>query len=187
MDHYLDLKLLPDPEFAQTQLMSALFSKLHRGLSDLRRDDIGISFPTVKSGTHGLGNCLRVHGTTEALHKLLALNWLTGMRDHVQSSEVSAVPANAKHRVVSRVQVDSNPDRARRRLIKRHGISEEEARQRIPDSAAKRCELPYVAIRSNSSGERFNLFIRHGPLLDRPQPGTFNHYGLSSTATVPWF
>ncbi|KRW59053.1 type I-F CRISPR-associated endoribonuclease Cas6/Csy4 [Pseudomonas sp. TTU2014-080ASC] len=187
MDHYLDLKLLPDPEFAQTQLMSALFSKLHRGLSDLKRNDIGVSFPTIKDATRGLGDCLRVHGTAEALQKLLALNWLTGMRDHVQVSAVTAVPADTKHRLVSRVQVDSNPERARRRLIKRHGISEEEARKRIPDSAAKRCDLPFVVTRSNSSGERFNLFIRHGPLLDSPQPGTFNQYGLSSTATVPWF
>lgn len=187
MDHYIDLKLLPDPEFAQTQLMSALFSKLHRGLSDLARDDVGVSFPAVKSGARGLGDCLRVHGTADALDKLLALNWLTGMRDHVQPSAVTAVPADAKHRAVSRVQVDSNPERARRRLIKRHGISEEEARKRIPDSAAKRCDLPFVVTRSNSSGERFNLFIRHGPLLDSPQTGTFSHYGLSSTTTVPWF
>ncbi|MCU1718624.1 type I-F CRISPR-associated endoribonuclease Cas6/Csy4 [Pseudomonas sp. 5P_3.1_Bac2] len=187
MDHYLDLKLLPDPEFAQAQLMSALFSKLHRGLSDLRRNDVGISFPTVKSGAHGLGDCLRVHGPADALQHLLTLNWLTGMRDHVQISAVSAVPATAKHRAVSRVQVDSNPERARRRLIKRHGISEAEAKARIPDSAAKRSDLPYVITRSNSSGQPFHLFIRHGPLLNSPQPGAFNQYGLSSTATVPWF
>lgn len=187
MDYYLDLKLLPDPEFAATQLMSALFSKLHRGLCDLGRNDIGVSFPAVESGGHGLGDCLRLHGSAEALDKLLALNWLSGMRDHLHTGELAQVPAGAKHRLVSRVQVDSNPERARRRLIKRHDISLEEARQRIPDSAGKRCNLPYVAIRSNSSGERFNLFIRHGPLLDSPQPGTFNRYGLSSTASVPWF
>ena len=187
MDHYLDLKLLPDPEFAQTQLMSALFSKLHRGLSDMGRNDVGISFPAAETVTHGLGDCLRLHGSAEALDKLLDLNWLSGMRDHLQVCDICPVPTDTKYRVVSRVQVDSNPDRARRRLIKRHGISIEEARKRIPDSAAKRCDLPYVVTRSNSSGERFKLFIRHGPLLDSPQPGTFNQYGLSSNATVPWF
>lgn len=187
MNHYIDLKLLPDPEFAATQLMSALFAKLHRGLHDLRRDDVGISFPAVKAGTLGLGDCLRLHSTAEALDKLMTLNWLTGMRDHVQVGTLNAVPAGTKYRTVSRVQVDSNPERARRRLIKRHGISEEEARQRIPDSAAKRCSDPYVIVRSNSTGQPFHLFIRHGPLLDAPRPGTFNGYGLSSTTTIPWF
>lgn len=53
MDHYLDLKLLPDPEFPEPQLMSALLSKFHRALHDLRRNDIGISFliPGDRSGT----------------------------------------------------------------------------------------------------------------------------------------
>ncbi len=32
MNHYLDLHLLPDPEFSAAQLMSALFAKLHRAL-----------------------------------------------------------------------------------------------------------------------------------------------------------
>ena len=187
MDHYIDLKLLPDPEFAATQLMSALMSKLHRGLHDLRRDDVGISFPDIETARHHLGSRLRLHGHQEALSQLLALNWLTGMRDHVQLSAVTAVPAQVSYRHVSRVQVDSNPERARRRLIKRHGISEAEARDRIPDSAGKRCNLPFANLRSNGTGEAFPLFIRHGPIVETAQAGTFNSYGLSSTATIPWF
>ncbi|WP_416769602.1 type I-F CRISPR-associated endoribonuclease Cas6/Csy4 [Pseudomonas sp. RHF3.3-3] len=187
MDHYFDLKLLPDPEFAATQLMSALMSKLHRGLHDLRRDDVGVSFPEIESARHHLGSHLRLHGNREALAHLLTLNWLTGMRDHVQVGEVTAVPAQVRYRLVSRVQVDSNPERLRRRLIKRHGITEEEARERIPDSAGKRTKLPFVSLRSNGSGNAFPLFIRHGDILEVAQPGTFNSYGLSSTATIPWF
>jgi CRISPR-associated endonuclease Csy4 len=187
MDHYLDLNLLPDPEFPPTQLMSALFAKLHRGLNDVRRDDIGVSFPQVEQDKHGLGSCLRLHGSAEALDGLLTLSWLNGMRDHLQIGDLSPIPGQVSWRCVSRVQVDSNPERARRRLIKRHGISEEEARKRIPDSAAKRCDLPFVSLRSNGNGNTFRLFIRHGPLLDAPQPGTFGCYGLSVSATVPWF
>lgn len=186
MDHYLDLRLLPDPEFPATQLMSALFAKLHRGLDDLRRDDVGVSFPEVDAGPT-LGTRLRLHGPAEALDRLLALDWLTGMRDHLHLGTLTPVPAQVRWRQVSRVQVDSNPDRLRRRLMKRHGLNEAEARQRIPDSAAKRCTLPFVTLRSNGNGQRFHLFIRHGPLLDAPLPGTFNRYGLSTTATVPWF
>ncbi|MCU1730785.1 MULTISPECIES: type I-F CRISPR-associated endoribonuclease Cas6/Csy4 [unclassified Pseudomonas] len=187
MDRYLDLKLRPDPEFPATLLMNALLAKLHRALHDLRRDDIGISFPAIAHTPRNLGVHLRVHGSEQALSSLLALNWLTGMRDHVHLSETQAVPDTARHRTVSRVQVDSNPERARRRLIKRHGISAEEARQRIPDSAGKRTNLPFAQLRSNGGGQAFLLFIQHGPLLDVPQRGTFSGYGLSSTSTVPWF
>lgn len=187
MNHYIDLKLLPDPEFPATQLMSALLAKLHRGLHDLRRTDVGISFPDVEGASHGLGQRLRLHGAAEALDSLLALSWLSGMRDHVKVSELTPIPAQVQWRCVSRVQVDSNPERARRRLIKRHGLSEEEARQRIPDNAAKRIDLPYVILRSNGSGHSFRLFIRHGPLLDAPARGSFGAYGLSSQASIPWF
>ncbi|MGE7959053.1 type I-F CRISPR-associated endoribonuclease Cas6/Csy4 [Pseudomonas sp. NPDC089530] len=187
MDHYVDITLHPDPEFAAAQLMSALLSKLHRGLHDTRRDDIGISFPEVERCARGLGSHLRLHGSAQALASLLAQNWLTGMRDHVQLSEPSSVPTGVQYRHVSRVQVDSNPERLRRRLIKRHDLTEEQARQRIPDDAAKHCNLPFASLRSHGSGQAFRLFIRHGPLLDTPHPGRFGSYGLSPTATVPWF
>ncbi|MFP6848325.1 MAG: type I-F CRISPR-associated endoribonuclease Cas6/Csy4 [Pseudomonas sp.] len=187
MDHYLDLKLLPDPEFAATQLMSALFAKLHRGLVELGSTAIGISFPDGDSAGHGFGQRLRLHGSAAALDQLLAGNWLKGMRDHVQLGELAVVPANAQHRRLRRVQVDSNPERLRRRAIKRHGLTEEQARQRIPDHAGKTTALPFIDLRSQSSGQRFRLFIAQGPLQTNPQPGTFNAYGLSHEATVPWF
>jgi len=187
IDHYLELKLLPDPEFPAPQLMNALFAKLHRGLHDLRRNDVGVSFPDVEQARHGLRAPPRLHGSAEALARLMALNWLTGMRDHLDIGEVAPVPPQAKHRCVSRVQVDSNPERLRRRLMKRHGLDAEAAQARIPDNAAQRCALPFVSLRSNGSGEHFRLFIRHGPLLDTAQPGPFGAYGLSTTTTVRWF
>jgi CRISPR-associated endonuclease Csy4 len=39
---------------------------------------------------------------------------------------------------------------------------------------------------SQSTGHRFRLFAEHKP-APFPVVGTFNAYGLSSTATVPWF
>lgn len=187
MDHYLELKLRPDPEFPETLLMNALLAKFHRALHDLRRDDIGISFPDCGQNARNLGSRLRVHGNVQALSGLQALDWLTGMRDHVDCGDTRVVPEGTKYRTVSRVQIDSNPERARRRLIKRHDISEEEARLRIPDSAGKRCNLPFATLRSSTGGQVFRLFVRQGPLLDRAQSGSFGGFGLSSSATVPWF
>ncbi|MFB4392643.1 MULTISPECIES: type I-F CRISPR-associated endoribonuclease Cas6/Csy4 [unclassified Pseudomonas] len=187
MDQYLELTLLPDPEFPQPMLMNALLSKLHRALHDIRRNDIGISFPEVSQKPRSLGARLRIHGSREALGSLQAINWLSGMRDHLRLLGPEQVPANAQHRCVSRVQVDSNPERLRRRLIKRHGISEEEARSRIGAEVGKKCELPFAQLRSQTNGQTFYLFIRHGQLQDRAQLGVFGTYGLSRNATVPWF
>jgi len=187
MDHYLELTLLADPEFPPPMLMNALLAKLHRALHDLRRNDIGLSFPDVSQQPRSLGSRLRVHGSQEALSSLQALNWLNGMHDHLRILGPEKVPNGARHRCVSRVQVDSSPERLRRRLAKRHGISEEEARLRIPDSKGKRCDLPFAQLRSQSGGQVFRLFIRHGPVLDEAQAGDFGGYGLSTGATVPWF
>lgn len=184
-DHYLDLHLLPDPEFAPDQLLRALFAKLHRALVQLGDGSVGLSLPGHSA--HGTGSHLRLHGSLSALQQLQQQEWLTGMRDHVRQTEPAAVPVGCQHRVVRRIQVDSNPERLRRRLMKRHGLSEEAARQQIPDSAMQLTRLLWVEMRSQSSGQRFRLFIEHGPLQDTPAPGEFSSYGLSPTTTIPWF
>lgn len=186
MTYYLDIRLRPDPEFAVSQLLNALFSKLHRALVQLESDDIGVSFPDVKA-KRPLGECLRLHGSAERLDKLMALNWLQGMRDHVQVGELLAAPDDCQHRVVRRVQAQSSPERLRRRYSKRHNISAEDAANCFPDSVAEYLDLPFLSLRSQSTGQGFRLFIEHADLLDKPQQGKFSCYGLSSTATVPWF
>ncbi len=42
-------------------------------------------------------------------------------------------------------------------------------------------------MKSLSSQQQFKLFIRHGDLLTEPVKGEFSSYGLSATATIPWF
>jgi CRISPR-associated endonuclease Csy4 len=89
--------------------------------------------------------------------------------------------------VVRRVQAQSSADRIRRRQMKRHGWTEEEARARIADSVEQQLALPYLTLRSQSTGQHFRLFIDHLPCQPAPVAGPFNAYGLSSTATIPWF
>ena len=187
MDRYVDLTILPDPEFQATVLMSALFSKLHKALVAEGSRQIGVSFPRVEEEAVGMGPVLRVHGSAENLESLMSLNWLLGMRDHTRLSEIESVPPKTMHRIVRRVQAKSNPERLRRRLAKRKNISLEQARELIPETAAQRLKLPFVSLRSASTGRSFRLFIEHLPLESEPKTGEFSLYGLSSTATVPWF
>lgn len=188
MDHYLDIALLPDPEFSQNHLMDALFAKLHRALVAAGCGDIGISFPRMNEQGTGLGIVLRLHGRAARLGELMAANWLAGMRDHTAVSAVQAVPSTCtSFRAVSRVQAKSSPTRERRRLMRRKGLTEEQAIARIPDHCAEVLHLPYVQMRSQSTGERFLLFIRHGQVQVTPTEGTFSAYGLSPAGTIPWF
>lgn len=187
MNHYVDLTLLPDPEIRQPHLMGALFSKLHRILVAQRSEHIGISFPAVQTEPPWLGDRLRLHGDQAALTGLTASNWLAGMRDHVHATAVLAVPPKASFRVVSRVQAKSNPERLRRRQMRRHGFDATQALALVPDTVAERLNLPYVQIRSQSTEQSFCLFIQHGALLETATAGTFGAYGLSATATIPWF
>ncbi len=187
MDHYLEIRLLPDPEFPAPMLMSALFGKLHRGLVEHGGGTIGVSFPDVRDGSRTLGHRLRLHGSAAELQRLMQIGWTQGLRDHADFGAPAPVPANPSYRVVRRVQAKSNPQRLRRRLAARKGIDMVAAAQAIPDSAAERLDLPHVVLSSRTTGQRFPLFIEHRPLEAAPVAGHFTAYGLSQTATVPWF
>lgn len=188
MDHHLDIVLRPDREFPAHQLMSALYAKLHRALVKLGADDIGVSFPDVDTRAPALGERLRLHGQAQALTTLMQLDWLIGMRDHVHvAASPTPVPANVQHRAVRRVQAKSSPARLRRRLMRRHGVDEAAATQRIPDGAAELLRLPFIQLASASTGQTFRIFISHAPVQSEAVGGVFNTHGLSHQATVPWF
>lgn len=187
MDHHIDIDLQPDPEFPAHQLMGALYAKLHRTLAAQNSTGIGVSFPGFSLRAPHLGTRLRLHGNLAALSALMARDWMTGMRDHVTLTAATPVPETAKHCVVRRVQVKSSAERLRRRLMRRHDLDAQEAQQRIPDEVARLVNLPYVQLRSTTTGQSFRLFIDHGPAQSHAIEGSFNAYGLSHMATIPWF
>ena len=58
MNKYLEIKLLPDPDFSSGILMNALFSRLHLALAAQCEVNIGISFPDWKPNGLTLGALL---------------------------------------------------------------------------------------------------------------------------------
>lgn len=187
MDYYLEIQLQLDPDFVPAMLMNALFSKLHRALVENPQLTVALSFPEYSLSPRGLGSCLRLHGKQQDLESLQTTTWLTGMRDHVACKEIQAVPSNAKQVLVKRVQAKSNIERLVRRYAKHKNISEEEARSHYQKAEPKKLRLPFVNLNSQSSGQKFSLFIKQSKPQEKPQAGVFNRYGLSQTATVPWF
>lgn len=183
MNHYLDITLLPDPEFPATVLMNSLYRKLHKILCDLRTIDIGVSFPRYQKT---LGNCLRLHGTLEALASLQERNWIGGMSGYCQQSAITQAPSESKFRTVSRLQ----PTRTKaklNRLIKRGSISEDGVKAYKARMFTKGLDNPYLELQSGSNGHKHRRYIQFGELQDHPIAGEFDQFGLSKTATVPWF
>lgn len=188
MYHYIDIHLRSDPEFPVHQLMAALYTKLHRGLVQLQLSSVGVSFPGYQEKPPSLGQTLRLVGPENDLERLMARAWLQGMRDHVEAKDIAPVPKDAVHRSLRRVQAKSSPGRMRRRQMRRHGLSEDQARARVPDTAAEVLRLPFVTLKSASTGQTFPLFLQLSPPVPAAQPKAhFNAYGLSNTAAVPWF
>lgn len=184
MDHYIEIRVLPDPEFSEETLMAALFAKLHRALGARDKGDIGVSFPGYSLKP---GDTLRLHGSANALNELESLAWRKGLSDYCQCGEISPVPDVKGWRNVSRVQVKSSPERLLRRSVKKGWLTDAQAQQRLLTMQAEHSELPWLNLRSLSTGQAFRLFIRHGDIVDTPMEGEFSSYGLSPTAAIPWF
>lgn len=185
--HYIDLVVVPDPESTASQLLDALYDRLHLMLVQQRTERIGVSFPGYSITPRTLGNTLRLHGDAVSLQPLQQADWLKGLRDHVRISDVRPVPEDVSHRTVHRQQFKTNAERLRRRRMRRKGETADQAAQAIPDSVERRPTLPYLHVRSRSSGQPFCLFIALGPEADRATSGSFNSYGLGGPVTVPWF
>ncbi|WP_449553598.1 type I-F CRISPR-associated endoribonuclease Cas6/Csy4 [Lelliottia amnigena] len=184
MDHYLEIRVLSDPEFSEETLMAALFAKLHRALGARGQGDIGVSFPRYSLKP---GDTLRLHGSAQSLDELEKMAWRKGLSDYCLCKGVLPAPDINAWRCVSRVQVKSSPQRLMRRSVKKGWLTEEEAQQRLLNLQEARTDLPWLNLQSLSTGQSFRLFIRHGDIVDMPMCGEFSSYGLSATATIPWF
>ena len=183
MDYYIHIKLNPDAEMRENVLLNKVYTKLHKALFDLKADDIGISFPQWKVM---LGRTLRLHSTQERLVSLQAINWLGGLVDYCNISDALPIPYEVKHRTVSRIQTTMSQSKLNR-LVKRGSISRKDTRDYRAKMFSRGLDNPYVELTSGSNGHKHRRYIAFGDLLDTAKEGQFDQFGLSNTATVPWF
>lgn len=186
MSHYIEFRILPDPEFPSSIIMNLLYSKLHRALVQTGSTNIGVSFPGFDNKKNRLGERLRLHGSETHIQNVMDNLSLSALLDHLRVGEVQEVPQQVNYVTVKRVQCKSSAERIRRRQIKRHQLSEQDALIRIPDTVQKQLTLPYVTLKSESTGQSFRLFINQ-ERVENPETGAFNTYALSDRATVPMF
>jgi CRISPR-associated endonuclease Csy4 len=185
MDHYIDIRILPDAEMRENVLLNLLYTKFHKVLCDLKSTRIGVSFPEKELK---LGRLMRIHGDGAELIKLQRTEWVDKLAGgYCEVSEISFVPKNVQYRTISRWQSNMSASHYRR-LLKRGSISEEDARQyKAKMMHAQMTELPYVEMVSSSNGQRHRRYFQFGELQDLAVEDDFDQFGLSKTATIPWF
>lgn len=184
MNNYVDIQILPTHEFSVNDLMNALFNQLHLAFVEIGAGEVGVSFPRVDKT---LGSLLRLHGQEASLQKILSSPKLLKCKDYISISSVAPIPKNVSYRVVRRVQAKSSPERLLRRSLRKGWITEDGALEKLKKMKDETLLLPHLRIKSLSTRQDFLIFVEHGPLVETASSGVFSAYGLSSTATIPWF
>ena len=183
MTHYIDVKLIPNKEIRENVLLNQVYTAFHKRLYDLKETEIAVSFPEYRLK---LGRLFRIHGTQETFTLLESQKWLGQYAKYCKVSAVKTVPSKVKYRTISRVQQNMTEAKLRR-LIKRGSIEEEDVKKYRIKMFQGGLDNPYVELRSMSNGQLHRRFIELGALVDVPVTGEFDLFGLSKTATVPWF
>ncbi|PHS70329.1 MAG: type I-F CRISPR-associated endoribonuclease Cas6/Csy4 [Methylophaga sp.] len=183
MDHYIDIKIIPDAEMRENVLLNKVYTKFHKALFSLKNKSIGVSFPEYKIK---LGKLIRIHGEQAILNDLQGLNWLGDLSGYCNVSDIVKVPENSKHRVISRKQANMTEAKLRR-LIKRGTIKSEEIKAYKAKMFSQGLDNAFLELDSSSNGHHHRRFIQFGSLLGQAIKGDFDDFGLSKQATVPWF
>ena len=184
MDYYIDLLLRADEEVPLYFMRNKVFAKFHKALVDLKQTTIGVSFPKYKTK---LGDIIRIHGGQPSLTTLQQSNWLGGMIGYCELSEILPVPEKIDgQRTISRIRQTMSNAKLQR-LIKRGSISETAAHDYREKMLLTGLENPYIELLSTSNGHKHRRYIQFGKLKEQVSEGEFDQFGLSKTATVPWF
>jgi len=183
MKYYIDITIRPDKTMHENVLLNQVYTKLHQALHKLHCDAIGVSFPQYRIK---LGRLLRLHGSHTGLNDLQSLNWLDSLTHYCNVGKLQIVPENCQYRVVSRVQSTMTQAKLKR-LKKRHTMTDEDMKRYKGNMFCKGLDNPYLELASHSNGNKYRRYLQFGELRAQPTAGKFDLFGLSRTATVPWF
>jgi CRISPR-associated endonuclease Csy4 len=192
MNYYLEITLLPDAEIPLYFLWERVYQQLHLAFvaSKEKKDisPIGISFPNYDSAKHQLGQKLRLFAETDVLlERFNAREWLINLSDYVHLTSIKPIPEKIeKYACFYRIHTKSDFNRAKRRA-KLANISFEQALEFFTGrNETGLINAPYIRLKSQTSGERFRLFIGYAEQTEKHYTG-FSCYGLSRQSRVPIF
>lgn len=183
MNSYIDIYLQPDSELNEAQLSSKVFTKFHKALVILNTNQIGISFPQMN---YKLGKHFRIHGNKSLLNDLQGLDWLGPLKGYCKINEITPIPDLIKYRNISCKR--SNMSNAKlKRLVDRKTIDAQGIKRYKEKMLSQGYSNPYLDLLSQSTNQIYRKFFEFGQIQDQRSEGIFDSYGLSKTATVPWF
>lgn len=193
MKCYLDLTLLPNPEIPLYFLWEKTYQQLHLALVEIQDETgkvaVGVSFPEYDEQTHQLGNKLRLLARAEAtLERLNIQQWMSRLSDYIHITGIREIPGTVHgHACFKRLQPKSSNPRLARRKAKREGIRYEQALSSLSKRSEQTSNVPYIHIKSQSSGKQYRLMIDRVETDQSGHDMDFSTYGLSTKCSVPLF
>jgi len=193
MNYYLDIKIVADEEVPVYFIRNKIYAKLHKALNTLKSSNIGVSFPNYRVK---LGDVVRLHSSQERLVALQALNWLGGLSGYCVVSDILAVPELIEgYRVVSRIRTTMNLKKLEERITYQKAQGELKTdedvknyeRQYKQKMFGSSLDNPYLELQSSSTTQVYRRFIQFGDLSSTITLGKFDEFGLSKSASIPWF
>lgn len=205
MNYYQEITLLPEEDVSLGFIWQNVFQQVHIALVEHKvaadQSAIAVGFPQYGQKGFPLGSKLRLFAKEQAaLEKLDICKWLSRLEDYTHVKGIKAVPDEAEYVVFSRKHVKT-PARIEKDMQAKAKLwSEKSAKPLVECLLALEkskpkghCTLPFIFLHSQKTKQRspdtnskFPLFIQM-KVDDKAQLGTFDCYGLSKTATVPWF
>ncbi len=193
MKCYIDITLLPSADIALNFLWEKVYQQLHLALVEIQdssnKVSVGVAFPEYDETQNQLGSQLRLFAPSRAaLEGMNLQQWISRLSDYVHITEIRKVPGKVDgYAVFKRIQPKSNNTRLARRKAKREAISYETALAYFQTKEEQFSQLPFIHIKSHSSGNRFRLMIARAEANDYQADDGFSTYGLSSKSSVPIF
>jgi CRISPR-associated endonuclease Csy4 len=215
MKHYLDITLLPDVGANLGFLWQKVFQQVHIALVDnkIGNNESAIALSIVnycdkkpvnsEDKIFPLGNQLRLLAASEdVLQKLDIHRWLNRLSDYCHIKPIKTVPSDVtqyarfiQKRVKGEGRIETQLFKKAKHISDKFKVDFETC---LDELQAKyqyvKSPLPFINVESQQTKKRleqgassqFLLFIEQ-TLFDEPVNGKFDCYGLSKTATVPWF
>ena len=215
MNYYQDITFVSNTEINLGFIWQKVFQQVHIALVDngydivrkgedgrethLKKSKIGVSFPAYADKVFPLGNTLRLLAAEHALLEGLNIEkWLHRLQDYVSISSIKEVPDSVayvgfrRNRIKGEMRLERSLQKKARHIADKFGVDFKKTLAELQESHVfEKLDLPYIQVESQSSAAserkpRFKLFIDKIE-YQHSQYGEYDCYGLSKTATVPWF
>jgi CRISPR-associated endonuclease Csy4 len=207
MKYFLDITLLPDAENTLGSIWQKVFQQVHIALVDNKIGDnesaVALCIAQYDEKDSSLGSKLRLFAANqEQLSKIDIEKWLSRLTDFCHVSSIKLVPNNVRQfacfkqkRIKGQGRVESQLLKKAKHIAEKYNLEFDKCLEELKvKSQFVKSSLPFVHVESqqtkkivaNERQATFPLFIER-ELSTQSIIGAFDCYGLSKTATVPWF